>query len=328
MRLQGFFLLTLLLAACEPMDQDYASTPSVDASPLPTAAVPPDGPLLEASLSLEAGNAKEVVRKLSALQTATPIERAWHRLLLGQAWFELEAPEKALRLLTANYEELRDARPGPDPTLSRVLARSLKKLGTYYRDRNQMEEAYTLHQLQWLYMRRFGSLSERHDALISLDVDAGLLRNYFASEQWLREAQLIASQMPEGPDRQRALIITWNNLSVSLQEMLRFQEAEAAVKESRLLSQTYDAKSGRGEFREIWALARWADVLGAWGLYQETADVKAAKPLEARALATAAQAVTLAENQGMPENDRVELEQRMRRYCGQKCRVEAPQAER
>jgi hypothetical protein len=36
------------------------------------------------------------------------------------------------------------------------LARSLKKLGSAFRDKADYEKAYALHQLQWLSMRRLG----------------------------------------------------------------------------------------------------------------------------------------------------------------------------
>ncbi len=314
------FTLLLFLEACEPVNQDYAAYPSLDVSPLPEAAVPPAGALQDGAKYLEAGQFKDVIKILSPMQAVTPMEKAWHRLLLGQAYFEIGATEKALRLLLANYEELRDARPATEPDRSRILARSLKKLGAYYRDIQDYEKAYTYHQLQWLYMRRVGSLADRFDALISLDVDAALLRNYFASEQWLREALLVAQQMPEGLDRQRSLIIVWNNVAISLTELLRFQEADAAARESRRISQLYDSASGKKEFREIWALAQEAEVYGAWARFTEAKNPAESQPLHAKARGFALEALTLAEQQSMTEPGRAKLEQAMRRYCGQSCR--------
>jgi tetratricopeptide (TPR) repeat protein len=310
----------LFLGACEPMEQDYAAYPSLDVSPLPEAAVAPIGPLQDAAKNLEAGQFKEAVKLLSAMQPVTPMEKAWHRLLLGQAYFEIGAAEKALRLLLANYEELRDARPAPEPERSLILARSLKKLGAYYRDQEDYDRAYTMHQLQWLYMRRVGSLTDRFDALISLDVDAALLRNYFASEQWLREALLVAQQMPEGLERQRSLIIVWNNVALSLSELLRFQEADAAARESRRISQLYDPASGKKEFREVLAVAQLAEVQGAWARFTEAKNPAESRPLYDKARALAVEALALAEQQGMGETRRAKLEQEMRRYCGQSCR--------
>jgi len=312
--------LSLSLWACETVEQDYAAYPSLDSSPLPLATVPPTGLLQDAARNLEAGEIREVVKQLSAMQAVTPLERAWHRLLLGQAYFELGATDKALRLLLANYEELRDARPVPDAELSRVLARSLKKLGAHYRDKEDYVQAYMLHQLQWLYMRRVGSLSDRFDALISLDVDAALLRNYFASEQWLREALLVAQQMPAGVERQRSLIITWNNLSLSLSELIRFTEAEAAARESRRLSQLLDAATAYKEFREVWALAQLAEVWGAWAQFTEAKNPAESRPLYDKSQAFAREALALADQQSLGENSRIKLEQQMRRLCGQFCR--------
>ncbi len=308
------------LGGCQQTEPDYASQPSLDTSPAPEAAIPPEGALRDAAGDLEAGDAKAVARKLGAMQPVSPMEKAWHQLLLGEAWMELGAQAKAVRLLQANYEQLRDARPAPDAALSRILARSLKKLGTYYRDRQELGEAYTLHQMQWLYMRRVGSLKDRHEALISLDVDAALLRNFFASEQWLREALQVALQMPEGEDRRRSLIITWNNLSASLQELIRFPEAEAAARESHRLSKVYDQGNQHREFREVWALAQLADVLSAFGLYLETKDPKQSRPTYDKAKALAIEAVMLAEQQGLSGEDRAALEQRMRKHCGYSCR--------
>ncbi|MDQ3232117.1 MAG: hypothetical protein M3Q07_09875 [Pseudobdellovibrionaceae bacterium] len=315
-RLKTFFIQALFLLACEPVEQDYAGYPSLDTSPVPAVAVPPVGLLQDAATQLEAGQAKEVIKQLSAMQAVTPQEKAWHRLLLGQAYFEIGASEKALRLLLANYEELRDARPAPDPDLSRILARSLKKLGAYYRDQEDFERAYTLHQIQWLYMRRVGSLTDRFDALISLDVDAALLRNYFASEQWLREALVVAQQMPEGAERFRSLIITWNNISLSLTELLRFQEAEAAARESRRISQVYDPVARQKEFREVWAVAQLAAVWAAWAQYSETKNPAEARPFYEKSKAFAREALALAEQQGMGDAGRVKLEQQMRVHLG------------
>jgi tetratricopeptide (TPR) repeat protein len=302
------------------MEQDYAASPSLDVSPLPEAAAPPAGLLQEAVRYHEAGHYKEVVKLLSAMQAVTPMEKAWHRLLLGQAYLEIGARDKGLRLLQANYEELRDSRPTPEPERVRILARSLKPLGDYYRDNKDPERALTLHQLQWLYMKRFGSLSDRFDALLNLDGDATALRHYFASEQWLREALLVAQQMPEGGERQRSRLIAWNHLAMSLSELLRFPEAEAAARESRRISQVYDASSGKKEYREIAAIAGQADVHGAWARVTEAKNPLESKPLYAKAQAFAIEAMALAEQQGMVDPGRARLEQNMRVHCGSSCR--------
>jgi hypothetical protein len=319
-RLGWMIGLLLLVAGCETVKQNYAAPPGLEASPQPEELTAPPGPLRDAAKKAEAGQSREVIRDLSALQPKTPMEKAWHRLLLGEAYFAIGATEKAVRLLLANYEELRDGRPAPEAERSRVLARSLKKLGIYYRDREQYETAYVLHQLQWLYMRRFGSLGDRFDALISLDVDAALLRNYFASEQWLREGWNVTQAMPEGLDRQRSQIIISNNLALSLSELLRFQEAEAAAHESRRLSQLYDAASGKKEFREVWAVAQTAEVHGSWARFTESKNPAESRPLYQKAQALAIEALALAEKQGMDETAQARLEQRMRRYCGDACR--------
>jgi len=316
----SLLVFSFWVCACQQTEPEYASQPSLDTSPAPEAALPPEGALREAATDLEAGDSKAVARKLGAMQPTSPMEKAWHRLLLGEAWMDMGVQEKAVRLLLANYEELRDARPAPEAALSRILARSLKKLGTYYRDKQDFVEAYTLHQMQWLYMRRVGSLKDRHEALISLDIDAALLRNFFASEQWLREALQVALQMPEGEDRKRSLLITWNNLSASLQELIRFPDAEAAARESRRLSKVYDLSNQNREFREVWALAQLADVLSAWGQYLETKDPKESRPTYAKAESLAIEAVMLAEQQGLSGENRAVLEQRMRKHCGNSCR--------
>jgi hypothetical protein len=310
----------LFWGACEPVAQDYAAYPSLDVSPLPGAAVPPQGPLHEAAGYLDGGQPKDTVKILSAMQAVTPLEKAWQRLLLGEAYLEIGASEKALHYLLANYEELRDARPAPEPERSLVLARSLKKLGTYYRNKADYEKAYTLHQLQWLYMRRLGTPADRFEALLSLDADAAALRNYFASEQWLREALLLAQSMPEGLEKQRSMIRVWNNVALSLGELVRFTEAQAAARESRRISKLYDAATERREFREIQAAARQADVHQAWARFTEAKNPAESKPLYAQAQALAREALGLAEEQGMGEPGRAALEQDMRRICAQSCR--------
>lgn len=312
--------LALMGAACQPVEQEYAPSPSLDTSPVPVAAEAPEGALRKVQAQLEAGDAKAVVRDLSALQPVTPLEKAWHRLLLGEAYFAMGASEKAYRYLLANYEDLRDARPAPEAGVSRVLARSLRKLGACFRERQEYAQAYTLHQLEWLYMRRLGTLRERHEALISLDVDAALLRNYFASEQTLREALQVAQQMPPGIDRERALLVSWNNLAGTLSELLRFQEAEAAAKESRRISQIYDPKSGGKEFREVWALAQLAEVYQSWAQYTETKNPAEAKGIYAKAQQAAMDAIALGDKQGLGENSLVRLETQMKRICGGYCR--------
>jgi hypothetical protein len=312
--------LPFLVVACESMKQNYAAPSNLEASPQADAVMPPMGPLRDAANKAEAGQSREVIQVLSPLQPETPMDKAWHRFLLGEAYFAIGATEKAVRLLLANYEELRDARPAPEPERSLILARSLKKLGAYYRDREQHESAYTLHQLQWLYMKRFGSLMDRFDALISLDVDAALLRNYFASEQWLREAWNVTQHMPEGLDRQRSQIIISNNLALSLSELLRFQEAESAARESRRLSQLYDAASTKKEFREVWAVAQEAEVYGAWARFTESKNPAESRPLYQKAQALAIEALALAEQRGMDDAAQAKLEQSMKRYCGNACR--------
>ncbi|HET9238640.1 MAG TPA: hypothetical protein VFO10_15370 [Oligoflexus sp.] len=310
----------LFWGACEPVAQDYASYPSLDVSPLPGAALPPEGPLHEAAVLLDGGQAKDAVKILSGMQPITLLEKAWQRLLLGEAYLEIGAKEKALQYLLANYEELRDARPAPEPERSLVLARSLKKLGSYYRDKADYEKAYALHQLQWLYMRRLGTPSDRFEVLLHLDADAALLRNYFASEQWLREALLLAQGMPVGQEKQRALIVVWDHVALRLSELVRFSEAEAAARESRRISQLYDAATERREFREIQAAARQADVHQSWARFTEAKNPAESKPLYAKAQALAREALLLAEQQGMGEPGRATLEQEMRRICGQACR--------
>ncbi len=312
------------LCSCVTEDSEYAAYPSLDVSPVAEGLEAPAGVLQEAARNLDKGDAKAVARQLSVMQPQNPLEQAWQRLLLGQAWLELGAYDKAYRLLQANYEELRDQRPAPDPTLMRVLARSLRKLGVYYRDKQDPVGAYAVHQLQWLYMKRVGSLKERFEAAISLDVDAALLRNYFASEQWSREALQTALQMPEGLDKHRSLMITWNNLSATLHELLRFQEADAAARESLRLSLIYDQKQKPSEYRQVLALAQLADVHSAWAQYQETKEPAKAKASYDKARAFAIQAIGLAEKQGLAGEDRLELEQRMRKHCGQNCRPIAP----
>jgi hypothetical protein len=314
------FIISCMAWACEPMESEYAPQPTLDVSPAPGPAMPPSDVLKAAEKSLEAGQSREVVRMLHNLKVDSPLEKAWHRLLLGEAYFDIGAMDRAHQLLLANYEELRDARPTLDPEVMRILARSLKKLGITWRDRRDYEKAYTLHQLQWLYMRRVGNLSERFDALISLDVDAALLRNYFASEQWLREALLVAQQMPEGLDKQRAQILIWNNLSLTLSELLRFPEAEAAIRESRRIAQLYDAASPSQEYREIWAIAQQAEVYGAWARYTEAKNPAESRPLHARAQAFAIEALALADKLEMGRGSLGKLEQQMRRYCGSHCR--------
>jgi hypothetical protein len=310
----------LFWGACEPPAQDYAAYPSLDVSPLPGAAVPPEGPLQEAARHLEGGQAKDAVKILSSMQPVTPLEKAWQRLLLGEAYLEIGATEKALHYLLANYEELRDARPAPEPERSLVLARSLNRLGTYYRNKGEYERAYALHQLQWLYMRRLGTPADRFEASLNLNADAAVLRNYFASEQWLREALLLAQDMPEGLEKQRALILVWNHVALSLSELVRFKEAEAAARESRRISQLYDAGREPREFREIQAAARQAEVHQAWARFTEAKNPAESKPLYAKAQALAREALALAEQQGLGEPGRAALEQEMRRICAQACR--------
>ncbi|WP_141734240.1 hypothetical protein [Oligoflexus tunisiensis] len=314
------FLFLNVIGGCQPVEQKSTPQPGLDVSPVPGPAVPPAGVLQAAEQSLENGQPREVVRNLHALKVSTPRERAWHRFLLGEAYLDIGAVDKGHRLLLANYEELRDARPAAEPEVMRVLARSLKKLGAHYRDRRDYERAYTLHQLQWLYMRRVGNLLDRFDALISLDVDAALLRNYFASEQWLRQALLIAQQMPEGLDRQRSQIIIWNNLSLSLSELLRFPEAEAAAGESRRISQLYDPASSKKEYREVWAIAQQAEVFAAWARYTEAKNPAESRPLYAKAQGFAIEALALADKQAMAAGVLGKLEQQMRRHCGSNCR--------
>lgn len=311
----------LFWGACEPVAQDYAAYPSLDVSPLPGAALPPEGPLHEAAKTLEGGQAKEAVKILSAMQPVTPLEKAWQRLLLGEAYLEIGATEKALHYLLANYEELRDARPAPEPERSLVLARSLKKLGTYYRNKADYEKAYALHQLQWLYMRRLGTPADRFETLLSLDADAAFLRNYFACEQWLREALLLTQDMPEGLEKQRSLMIVWNHVALRLSELVRFAEADAAARESRRISKLYDAATEGREFREVAAVARQAEVQQAWAFFTEAKNPAESKAPYAKAQALAREALALAEQQGLGEPRRATLEQAMRRICAQACRL-------
>ncbi len=265
--LQAKLLLTfcaLIASACFTVRAPQnAGIPAVKK----TAVLPlnaPDESLKEAE-QLSLHKDYEAVQKLLVPYQATnPRAKLWQRWLLGQALMERGALEPGFELLEANYRDLRDASAGWDADAYRVAARSLKKIGWYYRQKKEFERAYTYHHLQYLYLARFGSPDEIHDALISLDFDSYELQQAYASEHWLREALRVGETIEEDLPRTKALATTWNNLSDTLRIQKRWTEAAQAGLESQNLWRVWDASNGAKDRRELWALIQTASIYGDW----------------------------------------------------------------
>lgn len=269
------FALCLLLGCTTMKD---AQPPLASKNEMPQKPpLAPDATLLEADRLTQIRDFPAVQTLLLHYEARDSLAKLWQRWLLGQALMERGGVEQGFALLEANYQDLRDHAEGWSPDAFRVAARSLKKLGWYYRQKGEFERAYTIHHLQYLFLCQYGSAEDRHDALISLDFDSFELKQSFASEHWLREALAVAAAIPDELSRTKALATSWNNLSDTLRLQKRWIEAVQAGLESQTHWRTWDQSNASKERREIWALLQTADVYKNWSEHLQAADPKAAK---------------------------------------------------
>lgn len=248
-------------------------------------------------------------RALDRFRAQNRSEEIWQRYYLGQAQIELGARELGLKTLEKNYALLQKNAEELSSDERRVAARSLKKIGQYYRQKKDLAKAYTFHHLQYLYLQRWGSAAELHDVLLSLDVDSYELGNFFASEHWLRESLKVAEAIQDPLLRSRALAMSSNNLADTLRLERRWPEAVEMIEASRGHWRSYDQQKA-SEHRELWSILQAADIYRAW------AEALRKEPEEARdkgqlARQQAEEALILAENLSLNAADRAELEARV-----------------
>lgn len=294
---------TLPSAAGEGAKSPYAEVESLSAPEV----------LRPAELLMAEKKYQEAARWLDRFRPEGVREEIWQRYFLGQAQMELGSRELGLKTLERNYALLQ--KMAGDEALSseekRIAARSLKRIGQYYRQLKQYEKAYTYHQLQYLYLKRWGSAAELHDALLSLDVDSYELSNTFASEHWLLESLEVARYISDPLLRSRAQAMSTNNLADTLRMQRRWPEAIALIQQSREHWRNYESLQKGAEHRELWAILQTAEIYKDWA-----ADLKA-EPEEARAKGELAreqaeEALSLAANLKLDAAEQADLSARVR----------------
>jgi hypothetical protein len=218
----------------------------------------------------ENGDVVSARGEIAAFQPAGWEQQQWTSYLRGLVCFADSQFDSGAVLLwqpvncAENWLQVQKQHPGAliapdsDSVRVRIAIRCLKMLGWNERRKGYFEIAWEYHSRAYEFAQ-FGTWDEIHDACVSLDIDCGLMGYTLESERWCREGTEKARWMlatkrrwPNGwPDR--ALGISFNNLSGNLQKQRRYDESVAAADSALFHWQQYEAVKGTAERRVIWA---------------------------------------------------------------------------
>ncbi len=260
--------------------------------------------------SVDGRSVSELKKSLSDLVAYSSEEIQWLNYFQALLKIKEEADVDALNILKKIYESSKVNLTDEQADSYRFLGLVLKKIGWIYRKNKDFEKAYFYHSARHLYLSRYGSAAEIHDAAISLDMDAYYLKDLKVSEFWLLNSKDAAMKINNPIDRSRSLGLTNNNLGSTYALQKRFNEAVACIYAALDAWIDYEALTGPHENKVVWAYYAVGDVYESWLLHrQETKDNTLDQKTEA--LRAFRKAIALAEQRNMPETDRLSMQDRL-----------------
>ena len=185
---------------------------------------------------------RDAGKHIDAIPDSVSIDRMWKQFLHGLLAVErgdLGAAEPLL-LQVASEGSGEDESPPrhAEPTVLRLAARALEKVGWIYRRQDRPDDAYRTHRSAYDIRSKHGSFEEMWETATSLGIDADLARRYADGQAWHRIAAEAGEQAAEESERIQA--VAWTNLAASLAKSDLYDQAVDAARTARLWWHKHD----------------------------------------------------------------------------------------
>ncbi|MFB6373731.1 MAG: hypothetical protein ABEN55_11635, partial [Bradymonadaceae bacterium] len=149
--------------------------------------MPPTEELSDIRRALAEADYETAVEWIEETSTMSPLEADWREYFRGLTELGRGELESAFGIFESTWKEIASAPEGEvDDERLRLAAKCLKKMGWYHRRNKEFEQAYAYHSMEQQLASRYGTPTERHDAALSLDVDAYHLGLPQMSRHWLQ----------------------------------------------------------------------------------------------------------------------------------------------
>lgn len=264
---------------------------------------PQNPALIETKNLIEAQKWQQASLKLETVKPQGELDQAWSQYLKGLILQGTDQMDDSLIPLQGIISDLRNE-PEPSSDRFRVAGYALKKIGFYYRQRGDLEKAYGEHSVELEYFKKYGSPSEVHDALISLDNDAYGMKDYSLEIIVLTESIQVAQSIANQGAKMRALGMSWNNLAQTLPLIEKYGDAVDGANKSVEYYANYESIAGSSENYLVWAYYGLGSVLQLWMKHLYAGNqTKPAEEKRQQLLTVFGQALDLAKKKGITGDD-------------------------